>query len=47
MEPIIPIVVALVLIAVAWKLLKGALKTVALLVIAGLAALYVFGVTTS
>ena len=43
MELIIPIAIAIVLVAVAWKLLKGAAKTVALLVIAGLAALYVFG----
>ena len=43
METVIPIFVALVLIVVAWKLLKGVAKTVALLVIAGLAALYVFG----
>jgi len=43
MELAIPIIVALVLIVVAWKLLKGVAKTVALVVIAGLAALYVFG----
>ena len=43
MELVVPILIALVLVAVAWKLLKGAVKTVALLVIAGLAALYAFG----
>ena len=43
MELIVPIVVALVLIVVAWKVLKGLLKTVVLVAIAVLAALYVFG----
>ena len=43
MELIVPIVVALVLIVVAWKVLKGLVKTIALIAIAGLAALYVFG----
>ncbi len=43
MELAIPILIALVLIVIAWKLLKGAAKTIALLVIAGLAAFYVFG----
>ena len=43
MELLIPIAIALVLIVVAWKLLKGVGKTIALVVIAGLAALYVFG----
>ena len=43
MEPFIPLVVALVLIVVAWKVLKGLAKTIALIAIAGLAALYVFG----
>ena len=43
MELLIPIAIALVLIVVAWKLLKGVGKTTALVVIAGLAALYVFG----
>ena len=43
MELAIPILIALVLVAVAWKLFKGAAKTIALVVIAGLAALYVFG----
>ena len=39
---VIPVVVALVLIVVAWKMLKGLVKTVALIGIAALAALYVF-----
>ena len=43
MELIVPIVIALVLIVVAWKVLKGLVKTIALIAIAGLAALYVFG----
>ena len=43
MELIVPIVVVLVLIVIAWKLLNGVIKTVALVAIAALAALYVFG----
>ena len=43
MELIVPIVVVLVLIVIAWKVLKGLVKTIALIAIAGLAALYVFG----
>lgn len=43
MELIVPIAVALVLVVVAWKVLKGLIKTVALVAIAALAALYVFG----
>jgi hypothetical protein len=43
MELIVPIAVALVLVVVAWKLLKGLVKTVALVAILALAALYVFG----
>ena len=43
MELIVPIIVALVLIVIAWKVLKGLVKTIALIAIAGLAALYVFG----
>ena len=41
-ELIVPAAVALVLIVVAWKMLKGLVKTVALVGIAVLAALYVF-----
>ena len=43
MDMIISILVALVLVAIAWKVLVGIVKTVALLVIVGLAAVYVFG----
>ncbi len=39
---IIPFAVALVLIVIAWKVLKGVVKTVALVGILALAALYVF-----
>ena len=42
MEFAIPVVVALVLVVVAWKMLKGLAKTVALVGILALAALYVF-----
>ena len=41
-EYIVPFAVALVLIVVAWKMLKGLVKTVALVGILALAALYVF-----
>ena len=43
MELVVPIVIALVLVVVAWKLLKGLVKTVVLVAILALAALYVFG----
>ena len=43
MELIVPIVIALVLIVVAWKVLKGLAKTVALVAILALAAVFVFG----
>ena len=39
---IVPAAVALLLVVVAWKMLKGLVKTVALIGIAALAALYVF-----
>jgi hypothetical protein len=42
MEVIVPLAVALVLVVVAWKLLKGLVKTVALVAILALAALWVF-----
>jgi hypothetical protein len=44
MEFIIAIVVALVAIVVSWKLLKGLVKTIALVAILVLAAIFVFGV---
>ena len=43
MELVLPLVVALVGIVIAWKLLKGLVKTVVLVGILALAALYVFG----
>ena len=43
MELIVPLIVALVLVVIAWKLLKGLVKTVVLVGILALAALYVFG----
>ena len=43
MDLVIPVVVALVGIVIAWKLLKGLIKTVVLVGILALAALYVFG----
>jgi hypothetical protein len=43
MEFVVPIVVALVAIVVSWKLLKGLVKTIALVAILVLAAVYVFG----
>ena len=39
---VVPVAVALVLIVVAWKMLKGLAKTVALVGILALAAYYVF-----
>ena len=43
MELIVPLAVALVLVVVAWKLLKGLVKTVVLVGILALAAVWVFG----
>ena len=43
MELVLPLIVALVGIVIAWKLLKGLVKTVVLIGIAVLAAVYVFG----
>ena len=43
MELLVPIAIALVLIVVAWKVLKGLVKTIALVAIAALAAWFVFG----
>ena len=43
MELIVPLIVALVLVVIAWKLLKGLVKTVVLVGILALAAAYVFG----
>jgi hypothetical protein len=41
-ELIVPVVVALVLVVIAWKLLKGVVKTVVLVGILAIAAYYVF-----
>jgi hypothetical protein len=43
MEPIVLLVVALLAVVLAWKLLKGLVKTVVLVGILALAAIYVFG----
>lgn len=43
MEGIVPLLVALALIFVAWKVLKGIVKTVVLLVIVAAATWFVFG----
>ena len=40
---IVTILVALVLIFIAWKVLKGVVKTIALVLIAVAAAIFVFG----
>ena len=42
-EQIIPILLAIVLIAIAWKVLKGIVKTVALVAILAAVAIWVFG----
>jgi hypothetical protein len=42
MELIIPVAVVLLLVVVAWKMLKGLVKTVALVAILAIAAFYVF-----
>ena len=44
MEAIVPIVVALIAVVLAWKLFEGLAKTAALAVVVILAAIYVFGV---
>jgi hypothetical protein len=43
MELVLPLIVALVGIVIAWKLLKGLVKTVVLVGILALAAVYVLG----
>ena len=42
MELVIPVAIAIVLVVVAWKLLKGLIKTLALVGIAALAVYYVY-----
>ena len=39
----LPLVIGLIAIIVAWKVLKGIVKTIALVVILAVAALFVFG----
>ncbi|WP_202131740.1 hypothetical protein [Aurantiacibacter rhizosphaerae] len=43
MDQVIPILIAVVLIFIAWKVLKGIVKTVALVVILAVVAFWVFG----
>ncbi|MEN7537080.1 hypothetical protein [Aurantiacibacter flavus] len=43
MDQVIPILIALLLVVIAWKVLTGIVKTVALVVILALAAAFVFG----
>lgn len=42
-DQIFPIIIALILVIIAWKVLKGIIKTVALVAILALAAIWVFG----
>ncbi len=44
MVEFIPLIVLALLVVVAWKFLKGMVKTIALLVVAIAAAVFVFGV---
>ncbi|WP_202389736.1 hypothetical protein [Croceibacterium soli] len=43
MEPIVLLIVALLGVVLAWKMLKGLVKTVVLVAILAVAAIYVFG----
>ena len=43
MEQALPVIIALVLIVIAWKVLKGIIKTAVLVLIAAVAAWFVFG----
>jgi hypothetical protein len=45
MELIFPVIIALILVVIAWKVLKGILKTIALVAILAAVAIYVFGVS--
>ena len=44
MEQFFPLIILLLLVFVAWKFLKGLIKTIALVVVAAAAAFFVFGV---
>jgi len=41
-DQILPILIALILVVIAWKVLKGIIKTVALVAILGVAAFWVW-----
>jgi len=43
MDQIFPIIIALILVVIAWKVLKGIIKTVVLIAILAAAAFWVFG----
>ena len=43
MDQILPIIIALILVVIAWKVLKGMVKTVVLIAILAAAAIFVFG----
>ena len=43
MEQLLPLIIAAVLVFIAWKVLKGIVKTVALVAILAAAAFWVFG----
>jgi hypothetical protein len=43
MDQALPLLIALVLIVIAWKVLKGIVKTGVLILIAAIAAWFVFG----
>ena len=42
MDQVVPVIVALVLVAIAWKVLKGIVKTMALVAVLAFAALWVW-----
>ena len=43
-EALLPIIIAVVLVVLAWKFLGGLIKTVALVAILAVAAFFVFGI---
>ncbi|VVT16369.1 hypothetical protein [Erythrobacter sp. EC-HK427] len=43
MDQVVPVIVALVLVAIAWKVLKGIVKTAVLVLLLAAAAYFVFG----
>ena len=42
-DQVLPIIIALILVVIAWKVLKGIIKTVVLIAILAAAAFWVFG----